>query len=75
MYMYDVTRLVADPDLVYEQCVERAEGFDGAIDFFPANYNPRVVQPQLSGITCVNYIKMKPLCSFRAYTMAHQYKI
>lgn len=40
---------VPDPALIYEKCMEVAEGFEGALDLFPAGYTPKSVEPQLSG--------------------------
>ena len=44
-----------DPDLVYSKCVEGADGFEGALDLLPRGYNPRKVQPDLSGQLCYSY--------------------
>lgn len=39
----------ADPALIHENCVEGAEGFEGALDLFPPGYSTKAVEPQLSG--------------------------
>lgn len=39
----------SDPALIYEKCVEREEGFEGALELFPPNYSTKDVEPQLSG--------------------------
>ena len=41
--------VVSDPDLVYDKCVERDEGFETALDKFPNGYKPGIVQPEMSG--------------------------
>ena len=41
--------VVSDPDLIYEKCLERSEGFENAIDLFPSDYTTKVVCPELSG--------------------------
>lgn len=38
-----------DPDLVYDKCLEREDGFENALDFFPTGYRPTSVQPEMSG--------------------------
>ena len=43
---------VPDPALIYEKCLEGAEGFEGALDVFPAGYSVKSVEPQLSGKNC-----------------------
>lgn len=40
---------VADPALIYDKCVEGAEGFQGALDLFPPGYCTKAVEPHLSG--------------------------
>uniref|UniRef100_A0A3Q4N2W3 RAD54 like n=1 Tax=Neolamprologus brichardi TaxID=32507 RepID=A0A3Q4N2W3_NEOBR len=35
--------------LIYEKCVEREEGFEGALELFPPIYSTKDVEPQLSG--------------------------
>lgn len=40
---------VADPALIYDKCVEGAEGFHGALDLFPPGYCGKAVEPHLSG--------------------------
>ena len=41
--------MVTDPDLMYQKCLEGGDGFEGALDLFPAGYRPGRVQPELSG--------------------------
>lgn len=40
---------VADPDLIYDKCVKGESGFEGALGIFPPGYNPKALEPQLSG--------------------------
>ena len=47
--MFDVFGCLSDPDLIYEKCLERSEGFENAIDLFPSDYTTKVVRPELSG--------------------------
>lgn len=42
-------KLCNHPDLIYEKCLERSEGFEKALDLFPASYTTKTVQPELSG--------------------------
>ncbi|XP_076440944.1 DNA repair and recombination protein RAD54-like isoform X2 [Babylonia areolata] len=42
-------KLCNHPDLVYDKCLERSEGFENGLDLFPDGYNTKVVRPQLSG--------------------------
>lgn len=42
-------KLCNHPALIYEKCVEREEGFEGALELFPPNYSTKDVEPQLSG--------------------------
>lgn len=43
-------KLVNHPDLIYEHCRERKEGFEGAFQYYPSNYDPKQrLQPGLSG--------------------------
>uniref|UniRef100_A0A8C5CQ61 RAD54 like n=1 Tax=Gadus morhua TaxID=8049 RepID=A0A8C5CQ61_GADMO len=42
-------KLCNHPALIYEKCMEGAEGFEGALDIFPAGYSLKSVEPQLSG--------------------------
>ncbi|KAG7272523.1 hypothetical protein CRUP_006812, partial [Coryphaenoides rupestris] len=41
-------KLCNHPALIYEKCLEGAEGFEGALDLFPAGYSLKSVEPQLS---------------------------
>ena len=41
--------LILDPDLVYDKCLQGADGFENALDVFPSGYNPNNLLPQLSG--------------------------
>ena len=38
-----------DPALIYEKAQLGEEGFRGALDLFPANFDPRLCQPEFSG--------------------------
>ena len=42
--------LLTDPGLIYDKCLDRSEGFENALSLFHADYNAKIVQPQLSGI-------------------------
>uniref|UniRef100_A0A8C7ISZ3 RAD54 like n=1 Tax=Oncorhynchus kisutch TaxID=8019 RepID=A0A8C7ISZ3_ONCKI len=42
-------KLCNHPALIYDKCVERDEGFDGALNLFPTGYSTKAVEPQLSG--------------------------
>ncbi|KAK7099702.1 DNA repair and recombination protein RAD54-like isoform X2 [Littorina saxatilis] len=42
-------KLCNHPDLIYQKCLERSEGFENGLDLFPSDYNPKVVRPELSG--------------------------
>jgi DNA repair and recombination RAD54-like protein len=41
--------LLSDPDLVYEKCLEKDEGFETALDLFPKGYRPSELKPEMSG--------------------------
>ena len=40
---------ILDPELIYEKCTEKAEGFEDALKCFPAKFNIKTVQPEFSG--------------------------
>lgn len=44
-------KLVNHPDLIYEHCRNRKEGFENAFQYYPENYDPvkQRLQPGLSG--------------------------
>ncbi|XP_061635142.1 DNA repair and recombination protein RAD54-like [Phyllopteryx taeniolatus] len=42
-------KLCNHPALIYDKCVKGEEGFEGALDLFPAGYSVKSVEPQLSG--------------------------
>ncbi|KAJ8279404.1 hypothetical protein COCON_G00064700 [Conger conger] len=42
-------KLCNHPALVYDKCMEREEGFEGALELFPTGYSTKAVEPQLSG--------------------------
>ncbi|XP_045905125.1 DNA repair and recombination protein RAD54-like isoform X1 [Micropterus dolomieu] len=42
-------KLCNHPALIYEKCVDGEDGFEGALDLFPAGYCTKAVEPQLSG--------------------------
>ena len=42
----------SDPDLIYEKCVEKENGFQGSLQYFPPDYSVKVVKPELSGELC-----------------------
>lgn len=46
---------VADPALIYDKCVEGAEGFQGALDLFPPGYCTKAVEPHLSGKMAIRF--------------------
>ncbi|KAK1897571.1 DNA repair and recombination protein RAD54-like [Dissostichus eleginoides] len=53
-------KLCNHPALIYEKCLQRDEGFEGALELFPSGYSAKAVEPQLSG-------KMLKLCRSRRY--------
>ncbi|XP_065568948.1 DNA repair and recombination protein RAD54-like [Artemia franciscana] len=48
-----VKKLCAHPDLIYEKCLEKSHGFQGALEYFPKGYSPKQLVPELSGKLCV----------------------
>ncbi|XP_073498788.1 DNA repair and recombination protein RAD54-like [Phyllobates terribilis] len=42
-------KLCNHPALIHDKCVEDADGFRGALRLFPAGYNTKSAEPQLSG--------------------------
>ncbi|XP_032821855.1 DNA repair and recombination protein RAD54-like [Petromyzon marinus] len=42
-------KLCNHPSLIFDKCVEGEEGFEGALELFPSGYNPKLLEPQLSG--------------------------
>jgi len=40
---------ISDPDLVFDKCLAREEGFENGLDCFPSNYKLGNVQPEMSG--------------------------
>ncbi|XP_073420051.1 DNA repair and recombination protein RAD54-like isoform X2 [Dendrobates tinctorius] len=42
-------KLCNHPALIYDKCVEGADGFQGALGLFPPGYNSKSAEPQLSG--------------------------
>lgn len=40
----------ADPLLIYDKAVDGEEGFEGALDQFPHDFNPKEIQPEFSGL-------------------------
>ena len=38
-----------DPLLVYDKVMEGDEGFEGTLDYFPATFTPKKIQPEFSG--------------------------
>ena len=42
-------KLCNHPALIYENCVQGRNGFEGALDVFPDGYRPSNLQPELSG--------------------------
>uniref|UniRef100_A0A3P9Q656 DNA repair and recombination protein RAD54-like n=1 Tax=Poecilia reticulata TaxID=8081 RepID=A0A3P9Q656_POERE len=50
-------KLCNHPALIYDKCVEEEEGFEGALDLFPAGYSTKALEPQLSGkMVTLDYI-------------------
>ncbi|CAH1775691.1 unnamed protein product [Owenia fusiformis] len=50
-------KLCNHPDLIYEKCVEGSGGFNGGLDMFPTKYDPKKLQPELSGkFTVLDFI-------------------
>ncbi|XP_077981865.1 DNA repair and recombination protein RAD54-like [Glandiceps talaboti] len=42
-------KLCNHPSLLYDKCLQGEEGFEGALDLFPENFDMKRVQPELSG--------------------------
>ena len=42
----------SDPILVYEKAQVEEDGFEGALELFPSNFDPKKLQPEFSGV-CV----------------------
>ncbi|XP_032733563.1 DNA repair and recombination protein RAD54-like isoform X2 [Lontra canadensis] len=42
-------KLCNHPALIYDKCVEEEDGFEGALEIFPAGYSSKALEPQLSG--------------------------
>ncbi|BFY99558.1 hypothetical protein BsWGS_02598 [Bradybaena similaris] len=42
-------KLCNHPDLVYEKCVQGADGFEGTLGYFPPDYSTKIVKADLSG--------------------------
>ncbi|XP_071117638.1 DNA repair and recombination protein RAD54-like [Haliotis cracherodii] len=42
-------KLCNHPDLVYEKCVEGADGFEGGLDCFPQGHDLKKIRPEMSG--------------------------
>ena len=38
-----------DPLLVHEKAQTGEDGFEGALELFPASFNPKTIQPEFSG--------------------------
>ena len=41
--------MTADPLLIHEKVQLEEEGFEGALNLFPATFDPKKVQPEFSG--------------------------
>ena len=41
--------LFSDPDLIYDKCLEGADGFEGTDGLFPPDYSLKTIKPNLSG--------------------------
>lgn len=48
-FITQLKKLCNHPDLIYDKCLEEADGFEGALDLFPQGYNLKTVRPELSG--------------------------
>lgn len=48
-FITQLKKLCNHPDLIYDKCLEEADGFEGALDLFPPGYNLKMVRPELSG--------------------------
>ena len=49
VYTYLYSPPCPDPLLIHEKAQLGEEGFEGALDLFPADYNPKKLQPEFSG--------------------------
>lgn len=48
-FITQLKKLCNHPDLIYEKCLQEAEGFEGALEIFPPGHNLKTVKPELSG--------------------------
>lgn len=48
-FITQLKKLCNHPDLIYDKCLQEAEGFEGTLDVFPAGHNLKTVKPELSG--------------------------
>ena len=48
LYLYFIF-VLTDPDLIYDKCLQEADGFEGTLDVFPPGHNLKTVKPELSG--------------------------
>ena len=62
-----VQRIDLDPSLIFEKCLEKADGFAKLLPLFPAGYNMKTIDPVLSGI--VNHLFASVLCVYFAGKM------
>ncbi|KAJ8305909.1 hypothetical protein KUTeg_016454 [Tegillarca granosa] len=42
-------KLCNHPDLIFEKCLEKANGYGKALELFPPGYNLKILRPELSG--------------------------
>ena len=47
--------LISDPELIYDKAQTGEEGFERALEMFPANFSLKQLQPELSGIKACDF--------------------
>lgn len=48
-FITQIKKLCNHPDLIYEKCLQQADGFEGTLNVFPVGHNLKTVKPELSG--------------------------
>ncbi|KAL4236946.1 DNA repair and recombination protein RAD54-like [Mactra antiquata] len=48
-FITQLKKLCNHPDLIYDKCIEEADGFEGMIDLYPRGHSLKTVKPELSG--------------------------
>ncbi|XP_057371515.1 DNA repair and recombination protein RAD54-like [Daphnia carinata] len=49
----NLKKLCSHPELIYDKCQSGVDGFEDTLPLFPANFDPRKLQTELSGKLCV----------------------